>query len=542
MRARIAALLLIASAALAACKTAGSEVKAPEQAAAAPVDAGPPAPIDLAPRREEAKALLHKQADLYWKNWTTGEGVDIAATYAGHDALFSREVLEQVQRNEAAEADPLKKRALTDFELYLLSEHISKELAPLADEIAKLQGTATMSVDGQEVAFRNLEPMLANESSHAKRVALSEAALPVLNRLNPLLERKQQETELLIKALGFASYDALSARMRDADLDALAKQADALLTSSNALYTKSMGDAVNRELRLELKDVRRADVPRFFHSAAVQSAFPAAQMMPRFTALLAGMGIDLDKLSGIRIDARTDPKKNPRAVCFPVSVPDDVRLSIKPRGGVDDYDQLFHEGGHALHYASTTTPVWEFQQLGNSTVTEAYAFLFQDRLEDPRYLSELGMTGELLNSYVRSAAVRKLYMLRRYAAKVLFEHAWHGAQPLTPEQLRARYKAIMERAYGFPLTDADVAQLYVDHDDFFYSADYLRAWFLAAQLDAALSAKYGERWWHAPEAGKQLQKLWASGNQPTADEVAQALGQKGLDQAPLLKQLAERLK
>lgn len=545
---RLRTALLALAAGLAACASGGfTEVrKAPpaEAVDAGPADAGAPT-VDLGHARDEAKALLETQADLYWRNWTRGDPIDIAATYQGHEALFSNRTIGAVQAAEQAEPDPMKKRALTDFELYLGGEHLSAVVAPLSDQVANLEGAATVTFEGAEVPYRNIEPMLANEPDHQRRVALYASAAPVIAKLNPLLAQKEAASEQQVKDLGYPSYAALSARMRDADLDALAAQAEAILAQTDAVYRKAMGDAVHRELNLNLADMRRADVPRFFKSAAVQSAFPAAQMMPRFQALLAGMGIDLAALKSITIDADGNPKKNPRAVCFPVRVPTDVRLSIKPRGGVDDYAQLYHEGGHALHYASTTTPVWEFQQLGNATVTEAYAFLLEDRLEDPRYLQELGMTGELLRSYVRGAAVRKLYMLRRYAAKVLFERAWHGPQPLDDAQLRAKYKELLGRAYGFPVTDEDASRYLEDHDDFFYSADYLRAWFLAAQLDDALSKKFGQghngAWWHAPEAGKALQALWSHGNQLTADEVAHELGAKGLEFQPLLDRLTRQL-
>jgi hypothetical protein len=132
--------------------------------------------------------------------------------------------------------------------------------------------------------------------------------------------------------------------------------------------------------------------------------------------------------------------------------------------------------------------------------------------------------------------VKKLYMLRRYAAKVLFERDWHGGA----KDPAARYAVLLSRAYGFPVPDEDARYL-TDHDDFFYSADYLRAWFLAAQLDAALAARYGERWWHNPEAGGVLKGLWVSANAHSADEVLRSLGLNGLETAPLLERLEKRL-
>ena len=156
-------------------------------------------------------------------------------------------------------------------------------------------------------------------------------------------------------------------------------------------------------------------------------------MLARLGGTLHGLGIDLEKQTNIRIDDKPLPSKNPRAVCFPVQVPGDVRLSLKPIGGVADYRALFHEAGHAEHYANTTTPEFAFQQLGDNAVTEAYAFLLEGLIDNPRWLADnAGLSGRKLDDFVRSSAVKKLYLLRRYAGKLLFEL---GTE-MGPEQYR----------------------------------------------------------------------------------------------------------
>jgi len=547
MRLHHACSLLLAAT---ACTTSNeyTRVVAPESAPDAgavtstPVDASPPAPkVDVDALRTEARKLLQAQAELSWKSWTAGDPLDLASTYSGHDALFSLDSIAAVQAKEQAEVDPSAKRALGNLELYLAGEHLAKETASLDDQLAAIEGSATVTVDGAEVPYRNVDSLLANEPDHAKRVALANATSPVVKKLAALLEKRDARVDALIHEAGYPSYLALSARMRDCDLDWLAKQAEDVLAQTDAVYTKALGDAVHKELVLPLADMRRADVPRFFHSSAVQSAFPGPQMVTRFSTFLSGMGVDLVAMK-LTLDSRDVPRKNPRALCVPVSVPGDVRLSFKPRGGVDDYAQLYHEGGHAVHYAAMTTPVWEFQQLGDSAVAQSFAFLFEDRLEDPRYLSELGMTGELLHGWVRNAALKKLYLLRRAAAMVLVERARHGAQPLTGAALVAKDRELVGRAAGFPLTDADAERDLVEPDDFFAAADELRAWMLAAQLDGALTKKFGESWWRSPPAGQMLRGLWAHGSELNADQIAQAIGDKSVDATALLAKLQSALK
>ena len=58
--------------------------------------------------------------------------------------------------------------------------------------------------------------------------------------------------------------------------------------------------------------------------------------------LINGAGTD------VQVDDSLHPKKRPRAFVNPIDAPGDVRLSVKPVGGLDDYWTLFHEAGHAV--------------------------------------------------------------------------------------------------------------------------------------------------------------------------------------------------
>src|SRR5687767_14695820 len=72
--------------------------------------AGPPVPPPGAdpvePMRARAAELLKRQAGLLWRAWAEGESVDLAATYAGTDDLFSRQTIDfvrSVQTHDAAQ-------------------------------------------------------------------------------------------------------------------------------------------------------------------------------------------------------------------------------------------------------------------------------------------------------------------------------------------------------------------------------------------------------------------------------------------------------
>jgi len=52
-------------------------------------------------------------------------------------------------------------------------------------------------------------------------------------------------------------------------------------------------------------------------------------------------------------------------------------MSVKPVGGLDDYETLFHEAGHAVHFANATILPKELVTQGHSAPTEAFGEFFR---------------------------------------------------------------------------------------------------------------------------------------------------------------------
>lgn len=487
--------------------------------------------------------MLREQTALYWRNWTRGEELDLASTYSGREALFSPESLGIVRAaREAAQERPELSddvRALRAFELYIAGELISQATAELADAANELESTAELKIGRIQRPYRDLDRLLANEGSRNARARLQAAEVTVLEQLEPLLKARQELNARLAVELGFESYAHLGALLRDADLNELSALAERTLAATEALYTQSM-DALTREvLGQPLSTTRRSDIPRLFRGSGLDDAFPADGLLAAAERTFSGLGIDPRDQPGLVLDLSAHPRKNPRAVCFPVDVPDDVRVSVKPIGGASDYRALLHELGHAQHFLQTRRPEWELRQLGNNTVAEAWAFLFDGLVDSPEWLADQGMDDESRTAHLRASATQRLYMLRRYAAKVLFEIQWHSGQLVgTPEE---GYRQHLSRAYGFELSADDAKRYLIDHDEFFYSADYLRAWFLAAQLERHLEQRFGKRWWTSAEAGDYLPTLWREGNRLTPDELAQRIGEPGVNPEALARWLAARL-
>src|SRR5262245_41638607 len=172
------------------------------------------------------------------------------------------------------------------------------------------------------------------------------------------------------------------------ELRPLIVEGNRFLQASDALYKKLLAEVAEKELKIPVANLRRSDFARLRKAPRFEKFFPKELMLPSFKFFIEGIGLDLKTAAGteIVIDDRPHPLKEPRAACYNIRVPGDVRVTVKPTGGIDDFATFFHEGGHALHFANATTKVWEFQQLGSNAATESFAELFAYVWDDPAWL------------------------------------------------------------------------------------------------------------------------------------------------------------
>ncbi|MCI0890165.1 MAG: hypothetical protein J4O04_05100, partial [Chloroflexi bacterium] len=272
----------------------------------------------------------------------------------------------------------------------------------------------------------------------------------------------------------------------------------------------------------------RADLLRVFRSPRFDDMFPQERMLPVLRESLRALGIDVDNQPSVIVDAEERPHKSPRAFCAPVRIPDEIYLVISPHGGHDDYRALFHEAGHAQHFAHIAEDLpYAFQGEGDNSVTEGFAFVLEHLLYSPPWLKKhLGMTNQA--DYLRLVRFHKLYFLRRYAAKLLYELEMHQSDDV--RAFRKRYADLLTTHVGVRYSSEDYL---ADLDDGFYAARYLRAWIFEAQLRSVFTRRWGETWFEDEEAGRKLRELWSHGQRYSAVELLRQLGEPELDIAPL---------
>jgi hypothetical protein len=517
----------------------------------------------------EARAHQLVSELLSWHTRTRGERSFQKTLFVGKEKLFSRRTLAYVRGCAKALTDPAERLAAEHLRDYLATTYIDSRTASLDDDItaAELAAKATLSWSKPPVPYAQL-PVLLSQEKDAKRRGEIDRALSEIRRtvLNPLYVKKLVRAQELAQWMKYESYLQLSTQAKRVDLSELIRQGDRYLKATDAAYTEITSWVAKEGLGIPFASFRRSDHARAFRATKVEAHLPQALMIAAFKYFLRGIGLDLSTAArtAIVIDDAPHPLKNPRAACYPLVPPADVRITVRSEGGLTSWATFFHEGGHALMGGWTTDPRFEFQQLGSYSLTEAFAELFARSWAEPAWLAryrtfvsevnrgqhrdllppgvKLGRVPELtpaLMAYIiRTRLAYDLYLARRYGwAKLIYEAALHGGAeslwkayyPGSTSDRKALYRNLFQRVYGYPLTEADAESYLADVDPYLYAADYTRAFMLADALHEHLIVKHGKDWYGSPQVGAYLKTFWADGNRYTADDIARKIGMKALD-------------
>jgi hypothetical protein len=474
------------------------------------VSAAPPTTRELDGIREDADRFIAELDEEYYRNYSgLKETLELAPIYERYSELTE---LETAQRIGAAVEGDRRTRELWRFACDGYLGGLTRELA---EREATVEAELTATVDGQEIPFRMLRPAIANEPDRDRRRRLEETRCELAEEhLNPIHLESWQRTFSGVHDLGRPSYLALHRDGFAMELEGLADQCRSVLESTEGLWEKWGDRLLRARVGVGLADAERFDVAPVFRATAWDAQFPSERMLPALEGTLLDLGIDLRAQRNVILDLEQRPLKVPRAYCFPIEVPERVILMIQPIGGPDDWRALFHEAGHAEHFAHASPDLSvEERRLGDNAVTEGWAALLEHLVDEPAWLNRR-LDVPRPQEFAQEGAVGSLWFVRRYCAKLLYELELHAADE--PAGLESRYVEILSDALKIAPSPTDYLS---DVDAGFYVSSYLRSWAFEAQLRSFLREEYGNEWFARREAGSLLRELWSLGQQPTAEEL-----------------------
>ena len=456
--------------------------------------------------------------------------LQIEAVYDRYGDLFTRAAIEELERAtgempESRETDSKGLRALCGAARI---GYMDAQARAITNERARCEASLKIEWKGESVPVHAASKMIANEVDAARRRELTARWTDALTACDDLRAARLESFHESARSLGFDSYRALYGNVTGIDYERLKTSTDAFLARTEASYTSALAKAVARDLPgVTIEDLDQADYFYFQRMTRHDALFPVSDLMKVYSQAMAGFGIRVEQQRNILIDAEERPLKNPRAACMAVNPPDDVRLLIAPIGGVYDYTTLFHEAGHAQHFAWTSRELFkrhpEFVYATDYSTTESYAFLFNYLFQDEAWLAEhrSNINDGQAREIVRDLSILKAYTVRRFCAKLSYDIALHDASHVRSEQLANQYAALQTEATLFR---RGLALYLWDVDDGFYSAAYLRAWAFEAGLSEHLRTRHGRRWWASRKAGDELIDLWNTASRYTVEELARLIG------------------
>jgi hypothetical protein len=450
------------------------------------------------------------------------EELNIAPIYERYAHLFGDDMV----RALLSDTSDKQRRYLAEW---ITLEYLENSVKGLTEQVSNAMRKASAEWEGQQIPYYDLRPLIANERDMQRRHRLDELQRKITASANEDRSHRLRDLHDGARRLGFDGYSSMCDQLRGLGLETLTQQMRALLAATRDMFLQSLEESMV-EIGVPMQVAATCDLLALFRGRQFDALFPKESMIASLSNTLAGLGIDLAGQSGLGVDMEPRPLKTPRAFCVPIRVPEEVKLVTKPLGGPDDYQSLLHETGHAEHFVHVDAcQPFAFKRLGDNSVTEGYAFLFEYLLHNERWLRQILHIDDP-EDYLKHARFEKLWLLRRYASKLLYEEELH-ANPQAAEQ---EYVAILNDNLGVSIGPENYL---ADTDDAFCCAQYLRAWIFEVQLRRFLEERFSKTWFENQEAGKYLISLWKRGQELRAEELVRQMGYDHLNAQYLTEEL-----
>jgi hypothetical protein len=502
--------------------------------------------LELDGLRARAEAFLQ---DVSREYHAVHAGLKAAAElqpiYAKHSEAYGDEAYALARDLFARSPDGSEDRRTARMLLeWLLESRVGRDLAPMEERELAWEGAAVVLLpDGGSEPYQRVPITIANTRDARERRALDDArAALVQAELAPMKQERLAREKELVESIGIAtSYNATFEALAGISLDALRRDCERFLRETQSMWDDVLPEFLKRGLGITRSEATRADALALMRVPEFDAHFPADAMERSVRRQVSEMGASPDAEGRVMYDTGERAGKRARAFCAPVRIPDEVHLVLRPHGGQNDWQTLLHELGHALHFGNMSRELpFECRWLGDNSITEGYAMLFDHHMQDAGWLArytELGTSD--VPRYLRSAGFEELHFLRRYCAKLIYELQLYGGS-VPWDSLPELYVETLSGATSFRYQRADA---FVDVDPRFYSVRYLRAWQLQALLAESLVERFNADWWRNPRAGPWITaELFAQGQRELAEEQAQRVAHKKLSFSPLVRAIEMMLK
>ncbi|MCY7379657.1 MAG: hypothetical protein LH467_10010 [Gemmatimonadaceae bacterium] len=503
------------------------------------------APLSVERLRRDGERFMEALSREYYESHSgLKASAELQPIYHAYREILGPDALEVAREAFVGSAngseDRRSARLLLDWQVESQS---SRQLAPLDEREIAWESEAVIQLsDGRQLPYQRAAIEIGNSTDRRERAMIEKARAALVEReLMPIRRERLQRERDITESLGLADgYNPSWELLSGISLTGLRDECVAFLRDTQAMWDESFPEFVKKGLGMEAREVTRADALALFRAREFDQYFPAREMEPSIRRQVSEMGIDPTADGRVRFDTGEREGKRSRAFCASVKVPEEVYLVLRPHGGQTDWSTFLHELGHALHFAYMRPDLpMEFRWMGDNSVTEGYAMLFDHLMQDGGWLQRYtGLERKTTPAFLRSAGFEELHFLRRYSAKLIYESQLYGGN-VSWDAAPDLYVELLTGATGFRYSRADA---FVDIDPRYYAARYLRAWQLQALITETLVEDYNADWWRNPRAGPWIaESLFGEAQRELAHEQAQRVSGRAMTFAPLVRSIERML-
>ncbi len=463
------------------------------------------------------KFLRRIQYAAYIQAIEKNESVDVAGLYTEFKSLFSKDTLLLLRNSQ--QGNNTSKKSLNDYTLKYLTEFISCEFVNLVNfkmkqQLQNVLSTANFEYKGAQYSYSGIKQLKFWASGSEKAVLGKIAQEFCETKLNDLLTTILHNEQKTIKELGYRDHSEMFVSLTGISIDSLKSYALKFLSDTSNTYFSHLEKLNVNEGKKSHVSLSRDELYMLLSNGSNDVCFTRVEPKEVFDRLAARSGIEPEIIGRIKIE---QIQSRGRAFCSVLNAPHDIRLVIQNGGGFAQLRDLLHETGHSLHYASVdSTLPFEFSMLGDDSITEAYAALFENLLYDEFWLKKnLNIDRIQKNELITFLKFYKLTKLRNLAAKLIYDIDLYSSVP-EPE-LKQNFCKYYKECLGVEVNEYEFLS---ETEPFLFSARYFRAQMLAVNLRCILETSFGGEWFEDKEAFEFLSVIWKTGQQFSAEEVS----------------------
>jgi len=472
---------------------------------------------------EQFEETLNRELYRYYSGLENA--LNLARIYSDYSDLHDLDAFRSINSEieHAPDSYPSHKKSLLRIRSRVIEQYLDARSVTLSQDVAKFDSRTVHSPEG-DVPVGRLPLLFARQRDAAKRRDLNRAFVRALAESDKIQTARLARLGDAAKELGFGSYLRACEAATGIRYEDLAAAFDPLLDASEAEYLDDLRVSAESALGIPFHEVHRCDLGYWLRANEPAEVFRASGLLSSLEETIGRLGVQPERPGFISLDLDARAHKQPCAYCLPIRIPFEIKVVMLPAGGYADYASLFHESGHAHHFAWTgpDLPV-EHRIHGDRGLTEAYGFLLEGITRERLWLLDIQNYSNS-SQFLRSREMFAAYNVRRHIAMLKFQvqlyaGSDYSAAPRTYSELLTRYTGVRH----------DPECWLSDLDDGLYSADYLRGWVFKAMLREHLRTKFGTDWYQRRAAGKFLKEIWETGQSYSADELSREIGLGPLD-------------